>query len=142
MILCAENYRLDDNLTFARASNYGNGSTEGICSSIFPLSSSSSLLLVSSSPDDDGGQSTDEKAWRSHSIDPCTSIPDTIAIDPSNTRNEPEIHLDDDNGDLIYSINRTSKLSIFDLPISNLSDLYRTISHNMNQVLVYKKFAR
>ncbi|MGC1131240.1 MAG: hypothetical protein WA941_00350 [Nitrososphaeraceae archaeon] len=45
---------MDGNLKW-RAPNYGNGITEGICSSIFPVSS----LLVSST-DEKGGQSTGE----------------------------------------------------------------------------------
>jgi len=100
-----------------RTPNYGNGITEGICPSIFPLSSS---LLVSSS-DDDGGQSTGENVCRLHSVDPCASTLNAMAKYPSNTRKKTEIHLNDSNGALIYLINRTSQPSIFDLPITNLS---------------------
>lgn len=91
MILCAENYRLDDNLTFVRASNYGNGSTEGIYSSIFPLSSSSSFSVPFS--DEEGGQSTGEDVWRLQSVDPCTSKLDTVTKYPSNIRKNTETHI-------------------------------------------------
>ncbi len=84
---------------------YGNGITEGICSSIFPLSSSPSSL-VSSCPDD-VGQSTGENVWRLHSVDPCASILDITTIYPSNTRKDTETHLKGNKGNLISLINRT-----------------------------------
>jgi hypothetical protein len=46
---------------------YGNGNTDGICSSIFPLSSS--LMSFSDPCDDDGGQSTCEDDCWSQSVD-------------------------------------------------------------------------
>ena len=81
--------------------NHGKGITEGICSSIFPLSSSLSLLDFSS-PDDAGGQFTGENVWRLHSVVPCASKLGTITKYPSNAREMTEIHLNDRNGDLIY----------------------------------------
>ena len=80
-----------------RCPNHGNGSTEGICSSIFPPCSSMSFS-VSLSSDDNGGQSTGERVWRSHSVSvvvvPCASRLDVSAkYTNSNRRKENEIHL-------------------------------------------------
>jgi hypothetical protein len=61
--------------------HYGNGNTEGICSSIFPVSPSfdpSSLL-------DEVEQSTDE-VWRLQPVDPCAAKPDITIKFPSKMR--------------------------------------------------------
>jgi hypothetical protein len=100
--------------------NYGNGITEGISSTMFPLLSSTLLLLFSSS-DDEGGQSSGDNVWGSHSVDPSASTIDKMEKYPDNTRNKIENHLNDGNGDVIYSINRTGQPSIFNLSLTDLS---------------------
>ena len=75
-----------------------------------------------SSSDDNRGQSTGESVWRLHSVSvvvaPCDSRLNVSAkYTNSNARKENEIHLLDNAGNPIYSINHTNQLSIFDLPI-------------------------
>ncbi|MGB7663470.1 MAG: hypothetical protein WBL67_12120 [Nitrososphaeraceae archaeon] len=82
--------------------NYGNGITEGICSSIFPLSPS--ISFSDPPPDADGEQSTD---CRSQSADACASIPDIISEYPTNNRKNTEIQMNEGNRTLITTINRT-----------------------------------
>ena len=85
-----------NNLNFAcriisRAPSYGNGNTDGICSSILPPSPS---LSISYPSDDDGLQSPDEDDCRSQSTDAYALIP-FITPYPSNNRRKNEIKISD-----------------------------------------------
>ena len=98
-----------NNLNFARriisrATYYGNGNTDGIWSSIFPLSS---WLLSFSDPfDDEDGQSCGKDDCRSQSADAYASIPVIIPKYPSINRSKNEIQMYEGNRDIIITINR------------------------------------
>ena len=95
MKFCAQNHV---------APYYGNGSTEGICSSIIPLLPLFSLL---NSSDDEVGQSTGENECKSHSADASASILGTIPKYPSNKRKKTEIQMNKGNRHVIIGISRT-----------------------------------
>jgi hypothetical protein len=85
---------------------------------------------------DEDGQSIDGIDCGSQSAVACTSNPDVMPKYPRNNRKKTEIQMNVGNRNLIITINRTDRLSIFNLPIRNLSELYRTIS--LGQYLVFK----
>ena len=100
--------------------HHGNGNTDGICFSIFPLLSLFDLFL---SPDEVGQSPEDEDPWRLQSVEPFASkpIPDAMAKFASKMRKKTETHIQVDSCNRISPINHTNRPSIFDLPIRNLS---------------------
>jgi hypothetical protein len=92
-------------MTNSKERDYGNGITEGICSSIFP-----SISFLDAPPEQSAG-------CRSQSADACASIPGIISQYPTNNRKNTEIQMNKGNIPLITTINRTDGPSIFDFPI-------------------------